>query len=1307
MRFYFSSLLLLSSVYAGTAQQSTIDKITASTSQSISVDQSISNKYAIEWQMPVTITSSEDEVIHVLNFSTAQHAVSDGFLPRHYQEVAINGNERAISVSLVNAIYQPLSDAETAIIRAATISQEIKIRSEIQYVKKQKRAGISFIPLRKNSVTGKIEKLVSYDLLVSSKDEDLILAKPSRAFLKTNSILQSGKWYKISVYKDGIYKISYTFLKQLGIDPENINPKNIRIYGNGGGMLPKSNSKERADDLLENAIVVEGENDGVFNKEDYVLFYGQSPHRWKYNKSTVPVFEHVSHLFSDSTYYFINVDLGQGKRILPQSSSTSTITHPVTSFDDYAFHENDNINLINSGNKWFGEFYDNISSYDFPFSFPFIESTPASIKVVMAGRNKDSSFYSASCLSGSVTFGIAGIYHYIYAGLGSGSFHFNPVVPSFSVKVTKLTAEALAWLDYIEVHARRKLIMFGDQMAFRDVNAVGAGNIAGYSLTINAPVKIWDVTDPANVHLQNTTAGNNIEFALAADELKEFIAFTGQQFFTPEIYGTVENQNLHSVFNKDFIIVTHPDFLLEAKQLAAIHEKEDNLSTIVVTPQQIYNEFSSGAQDITAIRDFVRMLYNSANTPSELPKYLLLVGDGSFNNKKGVEGNTNFIPTYESNLSTDLAESFVSDDYYGMLDDTEGDFEPDSPEAIDIGIGRFPIKSRTEAQAAINKVIRYIQTGIAPTTVNNGCSNNQLTPFGDWRNTICFVADDDDNNEHLKNAEILSDKMNASYKTYNVDKIYIDAYKQESTPGGERYPDVNEAIDKRMEKGCLIFNYTGHGGEVGLAHERIVDVSMINKWSNINNLPLFFTATCEFSRYDDPSRTSAGEYAFLNPKGGAIALFTTVRLVYSSLNSQLNQSFVDAAFNHTTGETIRLGDIFQQMKSKSINLNLNSRNFSMLGDPALRLTYPKYTIVTDSINNSVVATNSSDTLKGLSLITITGHLEDKGTLMPAYNGVLYPTVFNKIQNITTLSNNPPGSTPEGGSPAYTFPIQKNILYKGKASVTNGYFKYEFIIPKDIGYQYGVGRISYYAENGKEDAKGYFDKIVVGGVNDSAAADNSGPEINLYMNDAKFINGGTTNENPGLFAILKDANGVNTVGTGVGHDITAVLDANTEHSIVLNDYYQADLNSYQSGTIRYQFKNLAEGKHTLSLKVWDVYNNSSLATTEFVVSASSEVILNHVLNYPNPFTTRTQFFFEHNQCCQMLNVQLQVFTVSGKLVKSISKYVQAEGYRSDPIEWDGRDDFGDRIGRGVYIYRLKVRNSKGVTAEKYEKLVILN
>ncbi|MEO6901742.1 MAG: type IX secretion system sortase PorU [Bacteroidia bacterium] len=1259
----------------------------------------------ISWNSPIQSNTEEKESTQLLNFNTAQYSYYDGFLPRYSQNITINGDEKAIIGTITNASYKELTDVEVKMIRyPLKIESEVKIQATIFYHKKQASGFISFIPIRKNSATGKYEKLLSLDILITpsyaiNKNESIA----ARKIYKANSVLQNGNWFKIAVTADGIYKIPYAMLKKMGVKVDSINAKNIRIYGNGGGMLPRANSKPRIDDLEQMAIYVEGENDGVFNTTDYVLFYGQGSTRWVYDSASCPNYKHITDLYSDSTYYFLTTDLGIGKRIQLQNSSSLPVTTDVTGFDDYALHESDNINLIKSGSQWFGEYFANTTSYDFSFLFPYIDLTkPAVINTALAAQyySFSPSYYSVTTPSGTNTFSVKGVStsDYDYAATGASCFSFTPNDATIKVTVEKTTPKAFAWLDYIEVNARRKLTMDGNQMLFRDAESTGNGKVARFNLTAGSIIQLWDVTDPTNVYLQAlTTSGNLNQFVLPTDNLKEFIAFTGLSYLTPTLCGKVVNQNLHAITNKQMVIVAYPDFYDEAMQLANIHEKEDNISTVVVTPQQIYNEFSSGAQDATAIRSFVKMMYDRAVTPTDLPRYLLLFGDGSYDNKTNNINNTNFIVTHQSDQSTSITTSYTSDDYFGLLDDTEGEFLVGGGDAIDIGIGRFPVKTKAEAKVAVNKIITYMKKGIPPNVNNSACLNNNLSSFGDWRNMLCFVADDEDGVTHISQANTLADSMESLHKNYTVDKIYLDAYKQESTPGGQRYPTVNEAINQRLEKGCLVFNYTGHGGERGLAAEQVVTVPQINKWNNRNKLPLFFTATCEFSRYDNKDEVSAGEYVFLNPNGGAIALLTTVRLVYSQPNFELSQDFYKVAFTPVNGVMPRLGDLYVYIKIK--NLSSNSRNFSLLGDPALRLAYPKFDVITDSVNNKVVTSASSDTLKALSIVTVSGHIENNGAKLTSYNGILQPTVYDKPQQINTLMNDP-------NSGAYTFDLQKNVLYKGKVSVTNGFFKFTFIVPKDIAYKYGIGKISYYAENGNEDANGYYNKVVIGGYNDAAITDKVGPEINLYMNDNKFVYGGTTNENADLFATVKDDNGVNTVGNGIGHDITAILDANTEKAVVLNDYYQADLNSYKSGTVRYPFKSLSKGSHTLNLKVWDVYNNSSESRTEFVVSESAELALTHVLNYPNPFTTRTQFYFEHNQCCQLLDVEIHIFTVSGKLVKKMSKYVHADGYRSDPIEWNGTDEYGEKIGKGVYIYRIKVKTAKGLTAEKYEKLVIL-
>lgn len=1267
-------------------------------------------KDSIKWLGLKEFRLQENNPSRFPYFENATYSFENGILPSYKKQVQLSGAYNHIkNITITNAIYEDVPQQELftiqnnkSIIDYPVVTGKIGSSVGVYY------CNINLLPYKKNNTSGTYERLVYFEISIElstlSASSKQFHTQSTHTFANT-SVLASGNWYKIGVTQPGIFKIDYSFLENMGIDINNTDPRNIRIYGNGGGMLPLQNSISRYDDLQENAIEVNGEADGVFNTTDYILFYAEGPDEWTYSTSDQK-FHHKTNVYSDTVFYFLTADLGTGKRIQTQASSAQSATHTVTSFDDYAFHEQDASNLIKSGREWYGEKMDILNTLNFSFNFPnLITTSTAYIKAALAAR------YDAPTLSNTFTINTNGgsinlspastnfnCYWCDFAMTASNSFTFTPVANPIPVTVTKNVSSITGWLNYIEVNARRQLSAAGagNQFPFRDINCVGSGNVSEFILSnTNALWKIWDVTDILNVKLQATSLqGTDTKFTLPTDTLKHFVAFNGSSFYTPLFAGMVVNQNLHALKQTDMIIVSHPAFLSEAATLANLHINEDDLSVIIVTPQQIYNEFSSGAQDITAIRDFVKMFYDRANSnPDSIPKYLLLFGDASYDYKKRFTSNTNYVPAFQSNNSTSYTSSYVSDDFYGLLEDTEGDL--DAGGLVDIGIGRFPVKSKSEAQTAVNKVLKYVSTGISLGAQNGSCDNSNASNFGDWRNYLCFIGDDEDGNLHTSQANQLAEGVKTDYPVFNIDKIYLDAYTQVSTPGGNRYPEVSEAIDKRIEKGALIINYTGHGGEVGLAHERIVEIAQINSWSNINKLPLMFTATCEFSRFDDPERTSAGELVFLNANGGAIALMTTVRLVYAAPNFYLNQHFYENVFDTLpNGEMPRLGDVFKLTKVAS-GTDLNNRNFSLLGDPALRLSYPRHSIATTTV--------TADTLKALNTVTVTGYVQDKyGNKLTSYNGILYPTVFDKAITITTLSND------GAQSPPMNFTLQKNVLYKGKVSVTNGDFSFSFILPKDVaGSSYGIGKISYYAENGLEDANGYYDNIYVGGSSGTSSTDVAGPEVELYMNDDKFVFGGVTNENPQLYARLKDDNGINTSGIGIGHDITAIIDANTSQQIILNDYYESDLDNYKSGSIRYPLKDLSEGKHTLKLKAWDVHNNSAEAYTEFVVAPDAELALKHVLNYPNPFTTKTSFYFEHNKPCDNLNVQVQVFTVSGKLVKSINQTVMCDGFRSDPIVWDGKDDFGQKIGRGVYLYRLKIRSTDNSTAEHIEKLVILN
>ncbi|MBN2520788.1 MAG: type IX secretion system sortase PorU, partial [Bacteroidales bacterium] len=835
------------------------------------------------------------------------------------------------------------------------------------------------------------------------------------------------------------------------------------------------------------------------------------------------------------------------------------------------------------------------------------------------------------------------------------------------INYNKPLPSSFGFLDYLILNVRSRLVFKGPQMKFRDIISVGENNVGDFIIeTSGEDIHIWEITEIYNIKSINSQkSGNNYSFQLETNTLREFIVFDNTEFYEPEILGKVENQNLHKPEELDMVIATHPNFLEQANQLADFHINNDELKTKVVTTEQVYNEFSSGNPDVAALRNYIKMIYDRESDPNKKIRYLLLFGDGSFDNKSMDKSNSNFILTYQSENSILYHKSFVSDDFFGLLDDNEGEADG----YLDIGVGRFPVRSEQEARNMVNKVFKYSR-------------NDNL---GNWQNIICFVGDDEDGNTHMIDANNLATYIESNYKNYNIEKIYLDAFEQVTLSIGQSYPDVNQAINDKINKGVFIFNYSGHGGELGLAHERILDVNDIDSWDNIEKLPIFITATCEFSRFDDKNRTSAGEKVLLNANGGGIALLTTTRVVFSNSNYKLNESFYSYVFekDSITKDYYRLGDIVSLAKRKLIN-DSNKRNFTLLGDPAIKLKYPTYHIVTDSINNKPVSI-FSDTLKALSKVIIHGHVENESQQkIDGFQGVIYPTIFDKPKVIKTLGN-------DGGSP-FTFYTQENIVYKGKATIKNdGEFKFEFIIPKDILYEYGNGKISYYGHYNELIANGYFDDLLIGGTSDQIINDTIGPDIILYFNNENFVYGGFTNEDPVLLAILVDSSGINTVGNAIGHDITAILDSNTQKIYVLNDFYESEIDQYQKGKIEYKLLNLEKGKHHLKLKAWDILNNSSQETIEFIVSESAELAINRIFNYPNPFTDNTAFYFEHNQPFNEIDVIIQIFTVSGKLVKTIETTVNPSGFLIGPINWDGYDDFGDKIGRGVYIYRVKLRS----------------
>lgn len=1174
-------------------------------------------------------------------------------------------------------------------------------------------------PIQVSSDGSRIRKATTINYRINKvKNSQKRLGSGSQKTYASNSLLASGNWKKIAVFSEGIYKIDYNTLNAMGINPVTVDPRTIKVYGDNGGMLSQIAGESQNDDMVENSIFVSGQADGKFDQGDYILFYGASPHEWKYS-TAYDRYYHRFNLYSDTTFYFITSGGNTGKRI-SSVASVSGATQTPSSTTKTTFYEKDLFNALQSGRAWLGESFDLNTDQTFSFNLPNLApNTNLLVTTRVAARSNTPSAFSIR--EGNTNLGTINVINTnsnIY-----GSYYYRADWETFTLPSSSITdgsldlsysynkplSASVGYLDFIEVQYKQNLTTGGfDAWKFTATDNVGPGEVFEYNIAGGSnSFMIWDITDPVNARSQSFNMnGSNMNFAVNADSIKTFYAFNVNGAKTPTIYSNVPNQDLHGLSQVDYLIVTDKNFLSAAQKLATFHRETNNLSVHVVTVPQIYNEFSHGRQDPCAIRDFTKMFYDRGISNNSNPKYLLLFGDGSYDPKRRVsQDHVNFIPTYQSRKSMRPTESYTSDDFYGFLDDAEGYWgekaaleggtedilfavEGDSSintHNLDLGIGRIPVATASEANYMVDKIIRYA---------------NDPSGLGDWRSKLVLAADhkDTDGIIHISQADSYTSRIEASNPCINLDKIYMDNYIMENTASGSRFPSGKYALIKSLNEGSLIVNYTGHGGEIGWSNSSILEVTDILNLQNGNRLPAYVTATCEFGRWDDPGRRSGAEVTFLREEGGSIAMFTTVRVVYSGPNYILNTNFYKYAlqWDSTLNRMPTMGEIFMKTKNDSWLGGINNRNFTLMGDPALTLAYPKLNTVITNINGVAVQDTVVDSLGALSLVTVQGEVRDPaGNLQSGFTGDLFVTVFDKPSRFTTKRS------------PFNFLWQKNKVFNGKASVQNGVFSFQFVVPVDVSYEDGNGKISLYAENGSTDAGGCRTQIYIGGSGDSTIADNKGPELELYMNDEKFAEGGMVGPDPLMIASIFDENGINTVGSGVGHELTAVLNGNESNVIVLNDFYEASKNSYQEGEIRYPFQELPAGEHLLRVKVWDVANNSSEAEITFLVADDASMALGHVLNYPNPFTTNTKFFIEHNRNGQLLDVQVKIYTVSGRMVKSLESSFFADGNLYCDLEWDGLDEFGDVLGRGVYVYQVSVQDqSTGERVSRFEKMVVL-
>lgn len=1097
-----------------------------------------------------------------------------------------------------------------------------------------------------------------------------------------SSVLAKGDWYKIATTRTGVHKIDANFLKNAGIDVTKINPQNLKIFGNGCGILPQANNIARPNDLTENAIEVLGENDGKFDQTDYLLFYAESPHTTIYNTDN-ELFTHQNNPYSDTTFYFLTIADTKGLRIKNQSLVNAIKS--VNSFDDFMFHEIDQKNIVSlggkdlggSGREWYGESFGTSPEISFNLKTEGIIPN-SSIKITSAILG--ASFTATKMSLKLNTDSLIGIQNLLNIGTGTYDVKGYENLKTFSAisngkNTQKLTfsfdknqlSSSVAYLNYFEVQAKRKLQFYEQQTIVRSIESLANVHTNFIIAQATTSQKIWNISTPLfpeNIPFQihNSEASFGTETQV---KLKTFVLFSNNNLLEPVYAQKIANQNIRVRQVPDLLIVTIKNWREQAERLADFRRKNDGLEVAVVNIDEVYNEFSSGSPDPTAIRDFGRFLW--LKNPQKF-KYLLLFADATFDYKNIIQyadiDTHLMIPTYESRESLNPVNSYASDDYFGFFEEKEGDWIENNAgnHTMEIGVGRLPVKTIEEAKNVVDKLIYY--------------ARNQRT-VGAWRRKISFVADDGDANIHQQDADDVAEIMAKNSKDIIINKIYLDAFSQTATANGAIAPTANTAINKSVNEGALIINYSGHGGTDGWTEEKIVTREQIQSWRNLNNMPLFLTATCSFGRFDDPGNVSGAELAMLSPKGAAIGLLTTTRPVYSNTNFLLNNAFYLAFSQVNTNASIRLGDIFRITKNKSFS-GVNNRNFSLLGDPSMKLAYPKDKVNLTKINGQ---TPTSQVLKALSKITLEGEIVnlETGLLKNNFNGKVLISVFDKPSEVSTIGQK---------TSKFYYKTYRNKIFEGQVNVTNGVFKVNFIVPKDINYQLGQGRAIFYAVSSDStlDATGSYNELMIGGSESIINNDIEPPKVELLVD-----------ENNLFTAKISDVSGINISQAGLGHEMILIL--NDTMQVTVNQYFTSE-EDYTKGMIKYPFGQLPTGNYTVKLKVWDTYNNSTEVSLRFIVE-NKRLMITKAFNYPNPFSDLTNFYIEHNAENQDLNYNLSVFDSFGKLLfeKEESCFVCDKsiilGMKIETKNWTN----------GTYFYKIVLHSStENATTSSTGKMV---
>jgi hypothetical protein len=1146
-------------------------------------------------------------------------------------------------------------------------------------------------------MTGEDEKLFEHLLLNHETAKNWQFARSGGSRRVGSSVLSKGFWYRIPVTSEGVYIIDAIYLQNAGLNPSTIDPRTIKIYGNGGKEVSEVLTDVRPEDLVENAIYVQGESDGVFDSDDFLVFYGKSTRGWDYNVAT-ELHDHYFHHYSDVNYYWLTYGGTTGKRMVQQPSLSDPATVVPSHFTGLVFVNEDTINLLGSGKEWYGPTLNANASVTYPLTLtgvlPGLERTyrysviyrsenVVPQLVVKEGSTTLSQENLLPCGSEFVK-ACEKVTTVVSQAPLSGS------TSQVSITLNTASPSGSAWLNWIEIQYPRSFTASNNSLSFRspDTSGIVEYNLTGFTST---PF-VLDVTVPEDARVvTGVTGAYTFRAASTAGVISEYRAVGAGGYKVPESMTFVPNQDLRGITEGyDFIILTTKEFRSAADRLAAYREEPEHgdLRTIVVDVDRIYNEFSGGLPDVTGIRDFLKYAYDNW---VRVPTFVLFFGQGSYDYKSRFGFRSSYVPTWQSAISLHDINSYSSDDFFVRFSTTTS-----RPYLVG---GRLNARTAAEADQLVTKLINYEEN-----------SARDL-----WKLRILIVGDDswtperEDGSIHTAQAESLVE--NNVPDEMEKRKIYIAEWPTEITAQGRRKPTAFQAIIDEINRGVLVVNFTGHGNPTVWAHEAIFNVQIsIPQLVNASKLPVFFLATCNFSNFDDPNAASGSELLLNKPDGGGIGVTSATRKVFAVENFNLNVDIYERMFLYD-----QFGRAYLDRPATALYLSkvedtnsTNDQKFFYMGDPTMRLQYPAGYASFDTINGQPVDTvggvpraeDNPIPIKALQTATMTGTLRTAANTPDTVSGGTVSLVVNDATRLVTIPGFPPGSTTP-----FTYRSTGATIFRGSNSVTDGKFHSTFIVPKDISYADSTtrGRVVAYYYDDEQDGVGYTGNVFVGGTDTTARTDEVGPTISLFMNSRSFRSGDPVTDDPLLIADLVDSSGINTSTSGIGHRIEAWVNGSAQ-SVDVTDFYNSELDDYQKGTVQYQLRDLPYGRNTLRLRAWDAFNNASTTETAFIVISGDQLSISDVMNYPNPFSRETSFTFRQNQLVP-LNVSIKIYTVAGRLIQTIDTTAPGEPFVRIP--WDGRDRDGDILANGVYLYKLIVSTiDRRFSSEALGKLSVL-